>query len=47
MYDDDGLIGGLRYCGVDSLVTPFRVTYPDRGRMVLENSWVVLRFRRW
>lgn len=47
MYDDGGLIDCLRFCGVDSLVAPFRVSYPDRGRMVFENSWVVLRFRRW
>lgn len=47
MYDGGGLIDGLRYCGLDSLVTTFRVSYPDCGRMVLENSRVMLRFRRW
>lgn len=47
MYDDGGLIDCLRFCGVDSLVATFRVSYPDRGRMALENSWVVLRFRKW
>lgn len=47
MYDDDGLIGGLRYCGLDSLVTTFKLSYPDRQRMVLENSRATLRFRKW
>jgi hypothetical protein len=47
MYDGGGLIGGLRYCGLDSLVATFRVSYPDCGRMVFENCGVVLWFRRW
>ncbi len=47
MYDDGGLIGGLRYCGLDSLVTTFKLSYPDRQRMVLENSRATLRFRKW
>lgn len=47
MYDDGWLIGGLGYCGLDSLVTSFRVTYPDCERMVFENYGVVLRFRKW
>ena len=47
MHDDAGLIDCLRFCGLDSLVTTFRVSYPDRRRMVLENSRVGLWFRRW
>ena len=47
MYDDGGLIGELRYCGLDSLVTTFKLSYPDRQRMVLENSRATLRFRKW
>ncbi len=47
MYDDGGLIGGLRYCGLDSFVTTFKLSYPDRQRMVLENSRATLRFRKW
>ena len=47
IYDDDGLIDNLRFCGLDSLVTTFRLFYPDRQRMVLENSRAVLRFRKW
>lgn len=47
VYDDSGLINDLRYCGLDSVVTTFKLSYPDRQRMVFENFRVVLRFRKW
>lgn len=37
----------LRHCGIDSVVTQFKVTYPDRKSMVLTGTKTKLHFRMW
>lgn len=47
IYDDDSLINSLRLCGLDSVVTTFKVEYPSKKRMVLSSLKAVLHFRMW
>ena len=47
IYDNSGLIDSLLYYGLDSTVTTFKLSYPDRHRMIFENSRSLLRFRKW
>lgn len=37
----------LKLCGVDSLVTVFRMDYPNKNRLELSNSKVVLSLEKW
>ena len=47
IYDDDNLINSLRYCGLDSVVTTFKVEYPSKKRMLLTSEKAALNFRMW
>ncbi len=48
MYADTAaVLTGLQRCGLDSIVTAFRVEYPSRKSMVLSSNKAVLRFRKW
>lgn len=47
IYNDNDLINSLRFCGLDSVVSTFKIEYPSSKRMVLTNMKVVLRFRMW
>jgi len=48
MYADTAaVLTGLQRCGLDSIVTAFKVEYPDRKSMVLSSNKAVLRFRKW
>lgn len=47
MYTDTAYVQkGLSRCGIDSIVTVFKVEYP-KDRLILSNDKVVLRFRKW
>ena len=45
--DKQALQSNLRLCGVDSLVSRFCVTYPDRKSMVLSGKKTRLNFVKW
>lgn len=47
IYNNPALKDRLQECGLDSVVSTFRIDYPDRGRMVLSGKKTVLRFRKW
>ena len=47
IYDDYTLTDSLRLYGLDSVVTTFKVEYPDRQRLVLSSNKAVLKFRKW
>ena len=47
IYNNPALKGPLQDCGLDSVVSVFRIEYPDRQRMVLSGKKTVLRFRKW
>lgn len=47
IYDDDSLIYSLMHCGLDSVVTTFKVEYPSKKRMVLSSLKAILHFRMW
>ena len=44
--DTAKLMINLRYCGIDSIVTTFRVQYP-KGGLILSNDNVVLTLKKW
>lgn len=47
IYSDTALLmTNLRYCGIDSIVTTFRVQYP-KGGLILSNDNVVLTLKKW
>ena len=47
IYNNPALKDRLQECGLDSVVSTFRIEYPDRQRMVLSGKKTVLRFRKW
>lgn len=47
VYDDPQVALSLLNYGMDSVVTSFRVEYPERGRLVLSTSKVTMRLRKW
>ena len=47
IYNNPALKDPLQDCGLDSVVSVFRIEYPDRQRMVLSGKKTVLRFRKW
>lgn len=47
IYADDNIINSLRYCGLDSVVTIFKVKYPSKKRMILTSKKATLHFRMW
>ena len=47
IYNNPALKDCLQECGLDSVVSVFRIEYPDRQRMVLSGKKTVLRFRKW
>ena len=47
IYNNPALKDRLQECGLDSIVSTFRIEYPDRKRMVLSGKKTVLRFRKW
>ena len=47
IYNNPALTGKLQECGLDSLVSTFKLEFPDRKSMVLSGKKTVLRFRKW
>ena len=47
IYGNPDLKDRLQACGLDSVVSVFRMEFPDRQRMVLSGKKTVLRFRKW
>lgn len=47
VYNNPTLAGQLQKCGLDSIVSTFKLEFPDRGRMVLSGRKTILRFRKW
>lgn len=47
IYDNPNLINKLHECGLDSIVSTFKLDFPDRKRMVLSGKKTVLHFRKW
>lgn len=48
MYADTAdVLAGIQRCGLDSVVTAFKVEYPTRKSMVLSSNKAILRFRKW
>ena len=47
IYNNPALTDKLQECGLDSLVSTFKLEFPDRQRMVLSGKKTVLRFRKW
>ena len=47
IYNNPAVKDRLQDCGLDSVVSVFRIEYPDRQRMVLSGKKTVLRFRKW
>ena len=47
IYNNPKLITKLQECGLDSVVSTFKLEFPDRKRMVLSGKKTVLRFRKW
>lgn len=41
------LTGKLQNCGLDSIVSTFKVEYPDRNHLVLSGRKTILSFRKW
>jgi hypothetical protein len=47
IYNDATLAVKLQDCGLDSIVSTFKVEYPDRKHLVLSGCKTILRFRKW
>lgn len=47
VYNNPTLAGQLQKCGLDSIVSTFKLEFPGRGRMVLSGKKTILRFRKW
>jgi hypothetical protein len=47
IYNDATLAVKLQDCGLDSIVSTFKVEYPDRKHLVLSGRKTILRFRKW
>jgi len=47
VYNNPSLAGQLEKCGLDSVVSTFKLEFPDRQHMVLSGRKTILRFRKW
>ena len=47
MYYDHGVTGQLQDCGLEGMVSTFKLEFPDRSSMVLSGRKTILRFRKW
>ena len=47
VYNNPGLAVQLQKCGLDSVVSTFKLEFPDRQHMVLSGKKTILRFRKW
>ena len=47
VYNNPALAVQLQKCGLDSIVSTFRLEFPDRQHMVLSGKKTILRFRKW
>jgi len=47
VYNNPGLVNQLQKCGLDSLVSTFKLEFPDRQHMVLSGKKTILSFRKW
>ncbi len=47
IYNDASLADKLQSCGLDSIVSTFKVEYPDRKHLVLSGRKTILSFRKW
>lgn len=47
IYNNPALKDRLKECGLDSVVSVFKLDFPDRKSMVMSGKKTVLRFRKW
>ena len=47
IYNNPALKDKLQECGLDSVVSVFKLDFPDRKSMVMSGKKTVLRFRKW
>ena len=47
IYNNPVLKNKLQECGLDSVVSVFKLEFPDRKSMVMSGKKTVLRFRKW
>lgn len=47
IYNNPALQDRLQECGLDSVVSVFKMEFPDRKSMVLSGKKTILRFRKW
>ena len=47
VYNNPGLAVQLQKCGLDSVVSTFKLEFPDRQHMVLSGKKTILSFRKW
>ena len=47
IYNNPALKDKLQECGLDSVVSVFKLEFPDRKSMVMSGKKTVLRFRKW
>lgn len=47
IYNNPALKDRLQECGLDSVVSVFKLEFPDRKSMVMSGKKTVLRFRKW
>ena len=47
VYNNPAIGDKLQECGLDSIVSTFKLEFPDRKRMILSGKKTVLRFRKW
>lgn len=47
VYDNPSLAGQLEKCGLDGVVSTYKLEFPDRRHMVLSGKKTILRFRKW
>ena len=47
IYDNPTLKDKLQECGLDSIVSTFKLEFPDRKSMILSGKKTILRFRKW
>lgn len=47
IYNNPKLVNKLQECGLDSVVSTFKLEFPDNKKMVLSGRKTILRFRKW
>lgn len=47
IYNNPTLKDKLQECGLDSIVSTFKLEFPDRKSMILSGKKTILRFRKW